>query len=371
MLRQIGGCILSDERQIAVRLGDLRKMFDVPRCKPKFPRARPIRSFGESFWVLGTVMVLSATPVLGGRPALAAQTQSSKSWKVVDKLPWAWRDHSAQLTRLKFEDLELGEKLFFDPQLSGNLKQSCATCHDPRRGFSNAQAVATGARGQRGQYNVPVVFNRVHGDLQFWDARGVNLKSMMTSPVTSPLEMAADLDVVLGRLNRSLSYKSFGTITQERLEVALASFLQSLITSDSRYDLSQNGHPELLTEREQQGKNLFFNTYKCQSCHAGVNFSSETLKPRCGTPMNQDQALSADDPPRVTYGNWLKVPTLRNLRQSAPYLHSGRLQSIDEVLEFYNSVDRPLPKSDRQLLAEFLKTLESEVVQFKPRPSVP
>ncbi|HRK08172.1 MAG TPA: cytochrome c peroxidase [Pseudobdellovibrionaceae bacterium] len=362
MLWQIGGKILNDGLQFGARFGDLRKQINLPQCH---------RKLGLVFAAaLVSWLGMSGDLALGARP-LDSNTRNSKSWKVVETLPWAWRDHSAPLSRLKFEDVELGELLFFDPQLSGNLKQSCATCHDPRRGFSNAQAVATGARGQRGQYNVPVIFNRVHGDLQFWDARGVNLKSMITSPVTSPLEMAADLDVVLERLNRSATYKSFGLMTKDRLEIALASFLQSLITADSRFDLSQNGHPELLSEREQQGKDLFFNTYKCQSCHSGVNFSSETLQPRCGTPMNQAQVSSTGDAAQVNYGNWLKVPTLRNLKQSAPYLHSGRLRSIDEVLEFYNSVDRPLPKSHRRLLAEFLRTLESEVVQFKPRPKAP
>jgi len=276
------------------------------------------------------------------------------------------------------EKIELGKALFFDSRLSSNQTQSCATCHDPEKAFSNGAATAVGADGYVGDRNVPALFNRAWSTIQFWDGRSPSLEEQIFFPILERHEMGNTLPKVLDFLNSDATYRAkflkifSGPATRPAVAESLSAFIRSIVSGNSKYDRFAAGDKSAFSSEEKFGYALFFNRFKCTVCHSGYNFTVEALRPSCFPSQSP-----VDDP---KYAALYKVPSLRNLDLSAPYLHNGSLATVSDVLDFYNNTG-PLPadnpasvafpkivmtgKEKRALLA-FLKTLNGPIYYFSP-----
>jgi cytochrome c peroxidase len=275
------------------------------------------------------------------------------------QLPIPWNQKQALFDKLDPKMIDTGERLFNDPLLSRNKRVSCASCHQAHFAFSNGLENAKGLSGIKTEYNVPVLFNRIESKLQFWDGRTHSLTEQVLQPIANAKEMDLSVDKALARLNASPYYrKAFGgPVTRELLETALVSFISSLASGGSRFDRFEAGASTALSAGEQEGKKLFFEKFKCVRCHSGPGFTNESLSLRCG---------STD----ASYATLYKVPTLRNLASSQPYLHNGHLEKLRDVLEFYDQKNNPngisISKDEKEKLLEFLGTLNAPIVSYRP-----
>ncbi len=266
---------------------------------------------------------------------------------------------------------ELGKKLFFDTRLSKDQKVSCATCHRPELAFTNGTALAKGAFHKTGDRNVPTLLNRAGTGPQFWDMRARTLEDQVLHVMANPLEMGNDIEGALQRLNRDPKYRrAFQTLygapaTVHTLAVAIAAYERTIKAPEAPYDRFLKGDHKALSAEARLGRELFFNKFKCASCHSGDNFSDEKLNVRCYPFVPNLEAVA---------GPKFKTPTLRNLLYTGPYMHNGSLKTLEETIDFYTpSVHldaRGKPASgggpifvkpdERAHLVAFLKSLSSD-----------
>jgi len=248
------------------------------------------------------------------------------------------------------EKAELGRLLFFDPVLSANNDLACATCHHPDYGFSDGLPQAIGASGtgigpERSggvtlTRNTPTLWNVGYNKALFWDGRGNSLEDQSTTPITHVDEMAADPTELVAEINSIPEYvalfeQAFGgsdAVTMVNVQYALAAFQRTLVTNNSPFDQYAAGQIDALTGQQRRGLDLFRSgATRCFECHAAPTFATETFRV-VGVP-SEDQgrmAIVAD----AAAGSF-KVPTLRNIALTAPYMHNGALATLEEVIEFY------------------------------------
>lgn len=235
---------------------------------------------------------------------------------------------------------ELGRQLFYDPVLSASQAMSCATCHHPDQGLANGQVTSTARPGAPAR-NVPTLWNVGYNRHLLWDGRETSLESQARLPLTLPHEMAADPDQLVADLQAIPAYvalfdAAFGggteTITFDNVTRALAAFQRTLISQSSPFDRYVAGDGRVLTAAQQRGLDIFFSERThCAECHQAPTFASETFRV---------VGVASDDPGRAGVSDKglrgaFKVPTLRNVALTAPYMHNGSLASLDEVVKFY------------------------------------
>jgi cytochrome c peroxidase len=179
------------------------------------------------------------------------------------------------------EKAELGRYLYFDPRLSADGTVSCASCHDPRHGFTDAAALSTGIRGQKGARSAPTILNRAYSLAQFWDGRAATLEEQAIIPMESPFEMGNTHQGVVAMLNgiagyRAMFAKAFGSdgVYIERVTMAIACFERTLLSGNSPYDRYKRGEATALTAEQVRGMAVFFDKASCDRCHQGSNFTS-------------------------------------------------------------------------------------------------
>lgn len=265
---------------------------------------------------------------------------------------------------------ELGKELFFDKRLSSDKSVSCASCHKPEKAFTNGKKLANGVFHREGDRNVPTLLNRNGTEAQFWDMRVPSLEAQVKAVMANTKEMGGEMEVALTRLNADPSmnrkfHEVFGgPATEDNLAAALAAYERTLRAPPSPYDRFIQGDAKALSASARRGKDLFFEKFKCASCHKGENFSDEKLNVRCYPFVANLDAIP---------GPKFKTPTLRNLKYTAPYMHNGALATLEEAVEFYTpSVelgDDAKPKrgggavfattQDKKDLVEFLNSLSS------------
>lgn len=308
-----------------------------------------------------------------------------------------------QLTQ---QGVELGRKLFYDPILSSDGKQACASCHRQEHAFTDTTRFSLGVQGLPGKRQAMSVFNMAwHSNEFFWDGRAHLLRDQALLPIQDELEMDESLDNVINKLSVSQDYKddftrTFGNedITSEKIALALEQFMHSIVSYDSKYDQWKAGKVSL-TESEERGRLLYETEYNqffpefsgadCAHCHGGANFENDLY-------MNNglDPEGSFDDIGREAVTNnpmdraRFKVPSLRNIELTAPYMHDGRFSTLEEVVDHYNEGIHPSPSLDQALLAtsetglfltdqdkvdlvNFLKTLTDESMISDERYSDP
>ncbi|MBI2149325.1 MAG: c-type cytochrome [Acidobacteria bacterium] len=263
------------------------------------------------------------------------------------------------------ETVELGRRLFFDRRLSRDGSISCASCHNPARGFSSAQPVATGVFGRQGRRNAPAPINRGYGRFFFWDGRITSLEEQVLKPIQDPNEMDLTLDEASARVK----------LDSATIARALASYVRSILSGDSPYDRFVNGNRKSLSPEQKAGLQLFRGKGNCTACHVGPTFSDEQFHNtgvawRDGRITDDGRfAVSSSEHDRGAF----KTPTLREIARTAPYMHDGSLATLEDVVDFYSEGGRRNPYLDseirprnftadeRRALAAFLHTLTGRV----------
>jgi cytochrome c peroxidase len=239
----------------------------------------------------------------------------------------------------------LGRKLFFDRRLSADETVSCASCHILREGGDDNAPVSTGIEGRRGTRNAPTVWNAAFLKRLFWDGRAGSLEDQARGPLTNPLEMGMpSYEAVERRVASITDYRTDFSrafadempVTMANIAKAIAAYERTLITPETAYDRFVRGDDQALTEQQQRGMALFAET-GCRSCHVDPTFSSAgTIRPfgifrpfpvYAGNPLVEKYALLADGKPAA-----YRVPSLRNVAQTAPYFHNGAVASLQEAI---------------------------------------
>jgi cytochrome c peroxidase len=279
--------------------------------------------------------------------------------------------------------IALGRRLFRDRDLSRDGTLSCAVCHDPARAFANNRVVASGPGGPAVRRNVPTLINRVYGESFFWDGRAASLEQQVVQPLLNPSEMAMTPDAVIATARRDRGYSrqvlaAFGRAPQmDDVARALASYVRTIRSGNSRYDRFRTGMEAALTQQEQRGMRVFFGAGRCGSCHAGPNLTDERFH---NTGVSFRDGVMLDPGRFIVTGiaadrGAFKTPTLREVARTAPYMHDGSVATLDQVVEYYDrggnatpgldAILRPigLTQEDKRALVAFLRGLSGEVQQ--------
>ena len=279
---------------------------------------------------------------------------------------------------------ELGKQLFFDRRLSQNEVLSCASCHIPERAFSDTVPVSRGVYGATGKRNTPTLLNLALQPYQFWDGRSSSLEDQALRPFENAEEMGSDIETTLARLNRIPSYQNAfraafdAEATRENLAQALASFERTILAGNSPYDRHVAGEREAMHPKAIEGLKLFDGKGHCHLCHQGFSLS-DGLFHNLG--VGWDGQNFADQGRFGVTGiakdkGAFKTPTLRQIAQTAPYMHDGSLSTLEEVVEFYDRGGKPNPHLDariqprrlsaqeKEALVEFLKCLTGDVTFY-------
>lgn len=319
------------------------------------------------------------------------------------------------------EKVELGEKLFNDTRFSSTGKVSCATCHEAQKGFTDGLPVSEGIDGLKGTRNAPTVVNAAYLETQFWDGREPTLEAQSAQPFVNPVEMGLKSHEPILQIVRTdpeyidLFQKAFGKtadqITMEDVKKAIGSFERSLIAGDSPFDRYLYGRDETaMSPAAIRGLEVFRGQGRCVSCHVieqtqalftdnefhniGVAANRmPTNLDELGAAVAEVKEKGADiavlgNPKTESVGRYavtfelsdlggFKTSTLRNIEVTAPYMHDGSLETLEDVVTFYNNGGRsketdpvpelldggirPLNLSEQQQadLVEFMKALTS------------
>ncbi|MCH2224972.1 MAG: cytochrome-c peroxidase [Crocinitomicaceae bacterium] len=301
------------------------------------------------------------------------------------------------------EGVELGRKLFYEKKLSGDNSISCGECHAPTSAFSDPDQFSEGIGGSLGNRNSMALINLGWNNAFFWDGRAKTLEDQIFQPVTNPVEMHQSWPDAVAKLQETLEYrnmffKAFGEegIDSVKVSKAIAQFLRTMISGSSKYDVMYKNEYSLaltleeqeifatVTAEEQAGYDLFksLNGADCFHCHNGplmqvMKFSNNGLD---ATFIDKGRGGVTGDP---NDDGKFKVPTLRNIAYSAPYMHDGRFATLDEVISHYSTgvqisstIDPliefasqggvQLDAFERDLLKQFLLTMTDEAFINNP-----
>ena len=267
------------------------------------------------------------------------------------------------------QGVKLGRMLFYEKMLSRDESQNCASCHRQVDGFSDTMRFSLGVEMLPGKRQAMSVFNMAWNNNEFfWDGRAHLLRDQAILPIQDELEMDETLENVVAKLEASKMYRDQFTrvygddeITADKLALALEQFMLSIVSYDSKFDQWKAGNIEL-TESEERGRLIFETEYNpffpqfsgadCAHCHGGANFENDQY-------MNNglDDDADFDDIGRESVTNdpmdraRFKVPTLRNIELTAPYMHDGRFATLEEVVDHYNEGIHPSSTVDEAILA--------------------
>ncbi|MBB5694626.1 cytochrome c peroxidase [Muricoccus pecuniae] len=279
------------------------------------------------------------------------------------------------------EKAQLGRRLFFDPSLSASGTMSCASCHQPARGFTDGLSLARGNDGGELRRKSPTLWNLAWAPFLFWDGRAEGLEAQAEAPIEAHEEMGQPLGALVERMGADPAWRAaFATafpgqarpVTRENLVRAIASWERTLVSPRTRFDAWVEGEEAALTAAERRGLSVFHGPAGCANCHEGWAFTDHAFYD-IGLPggrvpdLGRGPVLGLERADRA-----FKTPTLREAIRRAPYMHDGSLPTLDAVLDHYEGgvVDRPTlpPELPRRLslsagqradLIAFLGTLTS------------
>lgn len=254
---------------------------------------------------------------------------------------------------ISIEKFKLGRELFYSEILSLDNTISCASCHAQTHGFADHNIpFSIGVGGLSGERNAPPIFNMAWLPYFMWDGGVNHLEIFSLAPITNPLEMNETMENVINKLNASSYWKSrfntaFGTtvITDQKLFLALTQYMLMIVSDQAKYDKVKRG-TATFTAQEQAGYDLFLQ--KCASCHTEPLFTSNAFKNNGLDLVSADLGRAKITQMESDKGKF-KVPTLRNILLTYPYMHDGRFFTIDQVLEHYNSGVQAHPNLDASL----------------------
>lgn len=243
------------------------------------------------------------------------------------------------------QQIDLGRFLFFDPLLSGNGSLACSSCHDPALGFGDGQARSVGVQGIPVQRSAPSLWNVGFMQRLLWDGSKHSLEEQLQGPLYAPDEMGGDPQSLLAALQDNESYRGlFATafdnqpLVLAQVYTALTAFESSLISLNSRYDLYAHGVHSALNAREKEGLNVFRSfVARCAECHTPPLFTNQQIAvlgvPETdGRPLDPGAAATSGD---ASQRGGFRVPSLRNIALTAPYMHAGNFESLRETAAFY------------------------------------
>jgi cytochrome c peroxidase len=291
------------------------------------------------------------------------------------------------------EKVALGRRLYFDKRLSKDGTVSCATCHDPAKGFSDGDKLAEGIGGKKGTRNSPTILNAVFNEFQFWDGRAASLEEQAKGPLVNPVEMGfASHDEVVAVVRAVPGYRSefqriFGREpTIDDVVAAIASFERIAVTGDSAFDRFQAGDAAAISESAKRGWALWNGKSRCNTCHAfgqsTPNLSDNKFHNIGVAAKSKDfaalarRAASVKDPKELAFdpeftelGRFVatkqpkdigafKTPGLRDVALTAPYMHDGSEATLLDVVAFYDKGGEPNPYLDGGIVP--LKLTEQE-----------
>ena len=245
---------------------------------------------------------------------------------------------------MSVEKVELGRMLFFDKRLSADGTVSCASCHSPTLGFSNALPVSPGIGGQVGTRNAPTIYNVAYGNEMFWDGRASTLEHQATGPITNPIEMGNTMPNFLDTLSqipeyRTLYRKAFDNrkIMAWSLARALAAFERTILTGNAPYDRFKAGSENAMSPAARRGLEIFEGKGRCAICHIGANFTDNQFhNVGIGTQREEPDVGRMGLTKKEKDWSRFKTPTLRNVAVSGPYMHDGSVRTLEEVVEHYD-----------------------------------
>jgi cytochrome c peroxidase len=316
---------------------------------------------------------------------------------------------------MTLEKIELGKFLFFDTRLSGDGSMACVTCHLPDQGWTTNTRLSPAYPSNKERRNSPTLINVAYDTSLIWDGRAPTLEKQALGPVKNPLHMNKNLDLLIQDLNIVPGYKKrfkkvFGTgITPAGISKALAAFQRTIVTSDSPFDEYMRGKKDAMSDAAIRGMAIYQGKGHCTLCHNGPNFTDQGFH-NLGVPdppyMKDPKVLASIrfDAQRMgikdyrkldrDLGRYLvtkdpadkgafKTPTLRNVTQTGPYMHNGALETLLDVIDFYDRGGGESPNKSKLLeplglskeekadLIEFLKALTGNLPKVaKPDMSV-
>jgi len=268
--------------------------------------------------------------------------------------------------------VELGRRLFFDPILSRDSSISCASCHHTDKKFTDGLAKSIGIENRIGIRNAPSLLNVAYQPTMFWDGGVPNLEQQILAPIESHFEMDFNIIDVVARLNNSESYKALSLKAYDQLPSifsvtrAIACFERTLYSGTSKYDdYVYNKNLNALSASEINGMNIFFGEEgECFHCHGTYLFTDNSFKNNGIYLQYQDSGRAHITQFPSDVGKF-KVPSLRNVAMTAPYMHDGSFASLEDVVEHYNSGGKAHPNKSGLLLPLNLTTQEKiDLVNF-------
>ncbi|MCA9225221.1 MAG: c-type cytochrome, partial [Planctomycetales bacterium] len=229
----------------------------------------------------------------------------------------------------------------------------------PDEGYGRATQFGVGIGGQTGNRNSPVSYNRILSGAQFWDGRADSLEAQAVGPIANPIEMNLPLDEMVRKVSAIKGYakpfeRAFGTpeVTQDRVAKAIASFERTVLSGDAPYDRYKAGDQEALSEPAKRGMKLFFGKANCSACHSGHSFTDGGFH-NLGVGIKDAEpdvgrfAVSKQEGDKGSF----KTPTLREIARTAPYMHDGRLKTLEEVVDYYDKGGEANPQLDEEIYA--------------------
>jgi cytochrome c peroxidase len=275
--------------------------------------------------------------------------------------------------------IDLGEKLFFDPILSRDSSISCSSCHHVDKAFTDGLQFSDGIDGNKAARNSMTLVNAAWQPTLFWDGGAATLEEQVPKPIANPLEMDFDIDQVVERLKEDREYlllfrmaynepPSVSTVSR-----AIACYERTLFSGQSRYDdYLYNHNTAALTESEIRGMDIFFGERgECFHCHGEYNFTDYSFKNN-GLYLNYADSGRAKVTHRSSDLAKFKVPSLRNVALTAPYMHDGSIATLEDVVDHYDTGGEAHPNKsgliqplnltsqEKEDIVNFLKALTDE-----------
>jgi len=393
---------------------------DPEPAKPESTEPEAVTEPADAAEPAGEAVAVAPERVMLGDPSLTAGVPGSgpitleqiDAWLadprnhavLIPELPLGLSQGAGQIQGLEANPLtrakvELGRQLYFDTRLSADSTVSCASCHDPSMGYTAHTRTGVGIDGQEGGRNSPVSFNRILSGKQFWDGRVDSLEAQAVGPIANPIEMGFTHEGVVKRLASIPVYarqfdRIFGELSIDRVGEAIAAFERVIVTQPSPYDYYEqllpftrmdeediaddeelaelyaaakeaaDAHP--MSDSAKRGRDLFFGKANCTACHVGANLADEEYH-NLGVGMAAAEpdlgrfVVTGDEKDKGAF----KTPTVRNVALTAPYMHDGSQQTLEEVVEWYDKGGHPNPYlSDKIKPLNLTDQDQADLVEF-------
>lgn len=290
----------------------------------------------------------------------------------------------ANRDKTKLTEVQLGEKLFFEKTLSLDSTISCASCHKPEFGFADNVPFSVGVGGKKGKRNAPAVMNMIGRDLLFFDGRAKDLEDQVHFPIEDANEMNLSYTIAVARLNKNKQYRKwFSDVykekpTKENVALAIAAFERSMETNNTLFDHRTDKTKTQMSASAERGRQLFVGSKaKCFDCHFTPDFTGDEFR-NIGMydgVVRKDRGRFEITKDSNDLGKF-KVPGLRNIAVTGPYMHDGSMKTLREVIDYYDNpfktianpinidtlLQKPLGLSEqeKQDLEAFLNALTDE-----------